>query len=538
VGGTVSGLLGTGLVLQNNAADDLVVTADQNTFKFPTRLPEGSSFTVTILSQPTNPAQTCEVLNGNSIVSVDNITDVQVKCVTSIIETFDSSGLNSSYWSTSGQYERKLVDSNLQFNLVATGEFAFDHLPFQDQNCGKVSADFTISNTVFTGTGEKDFRTRLHSCGYHSNMVGEAPGTRTGDVEAAIFWNGTQASFQVLRCLNYECDNWDSIEYLTPNGSAGVPLGTTALNSPATLAIEWNNTLYPNQFTFQLNNEPPKIFNPVTAGAVIAAPVPNKPEKYLGVQIYLSEPNDQAEMTATVDNVTDGLLADNFDGKYLDGSFWKKTDGRRQIENGRLVMETAQEFVNDLVADNRFNNTTSLRTHDAMIIKGDEFVEADISLDSETFVVNNGSNPAEVYALLEMEFRPPGTNTNDFTNFFAVRAALKEGPLGVTTEILAEGCADYSCSAKHPIAGAQQSFTIPVGEAQTHRFKIEHLGNGAFGITMDNNETLSLDLSSIPEFASTVFSAVALSTAARGTDTAGEEAFIRAFFDNVRAGSL
>ncbi len=543
VGGTVSGLIGTGLVLQNNGTDDLAISVDETTFKFPTRVLEGSKTIVTILTQPTNPQQSCEVINGDRIVTADNIVDVEVRCITNINETFDSGRLDSGYWNTSGQYDRKLVDSKLQFNLAATGEFAFDHLPFQDKNCGKVSADVTISDTVFTGTGASDFRTRMQNCGYHSDMAGEAPGNQTGDVEAAIIWNGggTQASYVVFRCINDDCNNVDSIEYLTPNGSTGVLLGTTPQNSTATLSIDWNNSLYPEQFAFQLNNDPPKIFDPVNAGAAIAAGVPNKPLKYLGVQIYLQEPNDTAEMTATVDNVTDGLLADNFDitnEKYLDGSFWKKTNGRRQIENDRLVMESAQEFVDDPVADNRFNNTTTLHSNDEMIITGTKVVEADLSLDPATYVVDSGSNPAEVYALLEMEFQPPGSLKNDFTNFFVVRAALKEGPPGVTAEIFAEGCADAACSAKYTIAGAEQPFASPVVKGQPYHFKIENLGNGAFNITMDGIETISLDLSSVPEFASTAFSGVEVSTASRGTDLPGEEAFIRAYFDNVRTGSL
>ena len=65
--GTVSGLLGTGLVIQNNGGDDIAITAN-GSFSFPTQVAEQGSYYVTILSQPTNPDQTCLIGNGSGII--------------------------------------------------------------------------------------------------------------------------------------------------------------------------------------------------------------------------------------------------------------------------------------------------------------------------------------------------------------------------------------------------------------------------------------------------------------------------------------
>ncbi|MBU0481691.1 MAG: hypothetical protein KKG47_11380 [Proteobacteria bacterium] len=534
---TTSGLLGTGLVVQNNGTEDLAIN-ENTTAWFPTPVKEGSSCEVTIVSQPVSPAQTCDVVNGTMVVNGGSVVDVQVKCLTSITENFDSGELDSGYWHTSGAYDRRIVGGQLQFKLAEAGEFAFDHLPLRNSGCGEVAADVTITNTDFTGTGDKAFRTRLESCGYHTTTEGEGAGNRTGDVNAAIIWSGTEASFKVFRCLNDDCNTTDSVEYLTLGDSGGVPLGTAAFNSTATLMIDWD-TIQANQFTFQLNNNPAVSFDPVAAGAPITAAAPARPEKYLGIQIALTNPEDQAEMTAIVDNVIDGLLSDNFDGvSYLDGSFWKKTSGRRQVENGKLVLETGQAYVNNIEADTRFNNSTDLHSNYDIIFRGAEVVEADLTLDPATFVVD--SNPAdsvEVSALLEMEFRPPGTSEKDLTDLFVIRAALKEGPSGAgTADILAVGCRDSSCGTKYAIANDSRSFAAAVVKGQPYHLKIEHLGNGVINVSLDQNETLSVDLSSIAQFATTEFSGVRLSVASQGTDAPGEEAFIRAFFENVSAG--
>lgn len=80
VGGTVTGLAGAGLVLQNNAGDNLAVNAD-GTFSFATPVPSGASYDVTVAMQPSLPTQACTVTNGTGTVVASNVTSVRVTCV-------------------------------------------------------------------------------------------------------------------------------------------------------------------------------------------------------------------------------------------------------------------------------------------------------------------------------------------------------------------------------------------------------------------------------------------------------------------------
>ncbi len=82
VGGTISGLSGGGLVLQNNGADNLTVSAGATSFTFKTALTSGSMYAVTVLTQPTNPTQACTVTNGTGTVSA-NVTNVAISCTSS-----------------------------------------------------------------------------------------------------------------------------------------------------------------------------------------------------------------------------------------------------------------------------------------------------------------------------------------------------------------------------------------------------------------------------------------------------------------------
>ncbi|AKS40465.1 S8 family serine peptidase [Wenzhouxiangella marina] len=83
VGGAVTGLVGTGLRLQNNGGDDLLVSGD-GPFVFGSVVPFGDSYEVTVATDPSEPAQRCEVTNESGQAGMTPIDNVQVDCRTII----------------------------------------------------------------------------------------------------------------------------------------------------------------------------------------------------------------------------------------------------------------------------------------------------------------------------------------------------------------------------------------------------------------------------------------------------------------------
>ena len=79
VGGTVTGLTGRGLVLQNNGGDNLAISGN-GAFTFSTALASGSRYTVTVRTQPGSPTQTCTVANGGGAIASANIANLLVNC--------------------------------------------------------------------------------------------------------------------------------------------------------------------------------------------------------------------------------------------------------------------------------------------------------------------------------------------------------------------------------------------------------------------------------------------------------------------------
>ena len=79
IGGTVTGLSGAGLVLQNNAGESVTV-AQNGSFSFATPIASGGAYSVTKFSDPVNPWQTCTVSSGAGTVAAANVTSVAVSC--------------------------------------------------------------------------------------------------------------------------------------------------------------------------------------------------------------------------------------------------------------------------------------------------------------------------------------------------------------------------------------------------------------------------------------------------------------------------
>jgi hypothetical protein len=81
IGGTVSGLAGTGLVLQNDSGGSVTVGAKATAFTFPTSVTSGSSYKVSVMTQPSNPTQSCVVTSASGMAMGD-VTNVGVACTT------------------------------------------------------------------------------------------------------------------------------------------------------------------------------------------------------------------------------------------------------------------------------------------------------------------------------------------------------------------------------------------------------------------------------------------------------------------------
>jgi hypothetical protein len=146
VGGTVSGLTGSGLVLANGS-ETLRVAADATAFAFPTPVADGSTYTVTVKTQPAGLA--CAVTRGTGTMAAANVSSVVVSCTDGPFSLGGSiSGL------TTGGLELANGADLLQVNANATSFKMPTEVPYDSAYAVTVHANPTgLTCAVTHGSG-------------------------------------------------------------------------------------------------------------------------------------------------------------------------------------------------------------------------------------------------------------------------------------------------------------------------------------------------------------------------------------------------
>jgi len=189
IGGTVSALAGSGLVLQQDGGDDLPISAN-GTFAFATPLVRGSAYSVTVSVQPGNPAQTCAVTNGDGTVAGADVTDIEVNCSTTPTYTI---GGTVSGLAGSGLVLQQDGGDNLA--VTANGNFTFamplfDGVPYAvsvfaqpsnpAQTCAVANGTGTVNGANVNDvavTCTTDITDRIFADGFDGDTGGGTPAT-------------------------------------------------------------------------------------------------------------------------------------------------------------------------------------------------------------------------------------------------------------------------------------------------------------------------------------------------------------------------
>jgi serine/threonine-protein kinase len=192
VGGTVTGLAGGGLVLQNNVGDDLPVAAD-GSFRFPQPVASGAAYEVTVKAQPTAPAQICSVSRHGGIVTDSAVADVMVVCAT---RSFTVSGMVSGLAGTGLTLQNAGADP---LAIAADGAFTFP-LPVASGGTYEVGVKAQPTQpaqtcTVNDGTGpvsDNNIASVTVTCATHTHAVGGAVSGLMANASIVLRNNGTE----------------------------------------------------------------------------------------------------------------------------------------------------------------------------------------------------------------------------------------------------------------------------------------------------------------------------------------------------------
>ena len=283
VGGMVSGLTGAGLVLRDNGGDDLAVSAD-GPFVFATQLASGGSYSVTVLTQPTSPAQRCAVTNGSGTVATANVTNVAIACVTNtgmgtVRVTASTTGANVPATYTVDADPGTSGSSTA--DVLANGTVSFDLAP----GAHTVSLTVTRNCTVTSPNNVPVTVAAGATTDIAFSVTCEPP--PTGTIQVTVTTTGTDApaTYQVRATGVYDTPGSFSAS-IPSNGAASLAVGgglyLVKLVVPPNCTVTSPNNVAGTNVAFTVT-----CVSAGTLNVIVATTGPNAPTTYtLGVYPY------------------------------------------------------------------------------------------------------------------------------------------------------------------------------------------------------------------------------------------------------------
>lgn len=175
VGGSISGLIGT-VVLQING-NITYSTATDGQYAFPTQYVSGTSYRVTVLTQPAT--QICTVSNATGTIHNSNVTDVNVTCSTNAYPlggTVTGLGTGLSFVLVNHGIDDKTITANAPYtfsDLVAEGSPYLVTVKTQptNQTCSVSNASGTMGSAPVTNVNVHCDTTSFYVGGTVSNLA-------------------------------------------------------------------------------------------------------------------------------------------------------------------------------------------------------------------------------------------------------------------------------------------------------------------------------------------------------------------------------
>jgi hypothetical protein len=215
IGGTVSGVTGTGLVLQDNNGDDLSITTN-GAFTFATQVATGGHYAVTVKTQPSSPAQTCVVSSGAGTATAD-VTTVVVNCPA------------------------------VTYSIGGTVVGLLGKQPTPPNNAPLTDSSFQLlnnggDNRIITQNGPFTFATPVNINGQYNLSVISFPSTQN---QGCTLWNYKGVATANVTSILVDCghNDWTWIDGTKSSGVEGTPLyGAFTFPAPPTPPNPFTNT--------------------------------------------------------------------------------------------------------------------------------------------------------------------------------------------------------------------------------------------------------------------------------------------------------
>ena len=291
IGGTVSGLHANGLVLANGAAT-VAVSSEESTFQFATSVASGTSYSVSVQTQPTG--ESCSIAGGSGTVTAA-VSSIAVTCVavthtlggsisgltgTGLVLANGSDTLSPAAGATSFVFAQAIAEG-------AGYDVTISTLP-SGENCSVTGGSGTMGSANVTAVQIAcSLSAPAHVAAWKATQVaaGQYPLLARDPSASAVFlaWSATDATQPIQASRFTDASGWSSPSKIAPHGVvAGMGFDASG-NGFATFPYD-PNTVGVTRYTpaagwtgggavIPLPSGPPIVIPPGTSVSTLTKPV-------------------------------------------------------------------------------------------------------------------------------------------------------------------------------------------------------------------------------------------------------------------------
>src|ERR1700687_1066577 len=279
IGGTVSGLLGTGFVLQNNGGNNLPVSA-KGAFTFTTSIASGATYDVTVLNEPASPVQTCVVIDGSGTANA-NVTSVQVSCAT-------GSAISALAYQL---LTERVVANQASFYVYLDQDSGFNHgFP-----SGFMASSLANQATISLNTGCIDDASAASGCSTDPNVLDRVHGT----VLSISFATQTPGNWAGIAME--EPQDWLALQYGTGYNVTGATSVSFDVRSPNGAQVQFGVGGCTAPFTQPITSTWSHVN--LTLDSAALSCTPNLTNTHLLFEIVTNDTHDPSGATVLLDNI-------------------------------------------------------------------------------------------------------------------------------------------------------------------------------------------------------------------------------------------
>jgi hypothetical protein len=258
IGGTITGLVGSGLVLQ--LGQNTVSVSKNGAFTFPDSVSAGTTYSVAVETQPSNPTQSCTVGDGSGVVS-GPITTIQVVCAVPAVWGYPAGipGISAMVVAGSTIYLAGgfgSVGGETRYGLAAVNVATGTLVPWSPDVGTGVSTLAVSGNTAYVGRSNGNLPPPLYLAAVDSTTGDKLPWTAGATIEPSSVCNYVLQSSGTLDVMAVSdttlyvggCFTGSSDELLALDASSGAARHETfsaAGFAPVVLSLAFvNNVVY------------------------------------------------------------------------------------------------------------------------------------------------------------------------------------------------------------------------------------------------------------------------------------------------------